>query len=148
VQRPKLKPRIVLIEDDAGRIDAFTRWLEGTEFVLVTARSGGQAMGMLSQGAEGVAGLLLDHDLSDSPLTEIDMTLSASDLLTLIGRNLPRHVPVLIHSHNASKPVTMHRTLVSAGFSVSRIRFATLANDPGLFAHWLDEVRDNWDQDD
>ncbi len=60
-----LKPRILLIEDDSGRIDVFTRWLKDTEFVLATVRSGGQALGMLSKGStESIAGILLDHDLS------------------------------------------------------------------------------------
>jgi CheY-like chemotaxis protein len=107
----QLKPRILLIEDDPGRIEVFTRWLAGTEFVLVVARSGGQALGMLAKGAEGVAGLLLDHDLSDSPLTTTDMTLSASNVLPSIQRRLPRQVPILIHSHNLNKPVTMQRAL-------------------------------------
>jgi len=142
-----LKPRILLVEDDRGRIDIITRWLRSTEFVLVTARSGGQALGTLSRGAEGIAGLMLDHDLSDSPLTSTDATLSASDLMPLIQRNVPRHVPVLIHSHNASKPVVMQRALVATGFSVTRIRFATLAGDASLFCKWLDDVRDNWDPD-
>ncbi len=141
----QLKPRILLIEDDPGRIEVFTRWLADTEFVLVVARSGGQALGMLSKGAEGVAGLLLDHDLSDSPLTTTDMTLSASNVLPSIQRRLPRQVPILIHSHNLNKPVTMQRALESAGFSVTRIRFATLVKDESLFRRWIEDVRDSWD---
>lgn len=140
-----LKPRIVLVEDDPGRIEFFSRWLQATEFVLVTARPGGQALGLLGKGAEGVAGLMLDHDLSDSLLTSTDALLSASNLIPVIQRNVPRHVPVLIHSHNVSKPVTMERALVSAGFSVTRVRFATLLRDTSLFTNWLDDVRDDWE---
>ena len=143
--RVPLKPRILLVEDDPGRIEIFARWLLPTEFLLVTARSGGQALGMLSKGADGVAGLMLDHDLSDSPLTSVDSMLSASNLMPPIQRIVPRHVPVLIHSHNASKPVWMQRTLEAAGFSVTRIRFAVLANDESLFSKWLQDVRDNWE---
>lgn len=143
-----LRPRILLIEDDAGRIAVFQGWLEGTEFVLMVVRSGGQALGMLRHGCEGVAGVLLDHDLSDAPLTSEDAHVSASDLLPLIRRVVPRWVPVLIHSHNLNKPVVMQRFLESAGFSVTRTRFASLQKEPGLFRSWLEDVRDNWTPDD
>jgi CheY-like chemotaxis protein len=144
-----LLPRILLIEDDAGRIESFTRWLAGTEFVLVVARSGGQALGMLAKGStEAVAGILLDHDLSDSPLTQTDCLLSASNVIPLIQRRVRPSVPVLIHSHNTSKPVRMQRALEATGFSVTRIRFATLAQSDGLFGQWLQDVRVNWDPED
>lgn len=140
-----MQPRILLIEDDAGRIEIFERWISGTEFTLVAARSGGQAMGMLRHGGHAVAGLLLDHDLSDSPMTAVDTTLSTSHLLPSIRQNIPRHVPVLIHSHSLSKPVTMRRTLEAAGFSVTLARFALLHREPGRFFAWLEAVRENWD---
>lgn len=143
-----MKPRLVLVEDDAGRIDAFSSWIDAKEFVLVVARSGGQALGMFGKGStQAFEGLMLDHDLSDSPLTEVDRTLSTSDVVPLIIRHVRPTVPVLIHSHNASKPVTMQRRLDAAGFSVTRVRFATLAQDRSLFAHWLQDVRDSWETD-
>lgn len=148
MKAPLLKPCILLIEDDVGRIEVFNRWLEGTEFVLVVARSGGQALGMLSKGStEAVAGILLDHDLSDSPITDVDHGISTSDVMPLIQRRVRRSVPVLIHSHNANKPVWMQRALESAGFSVKRVRFALLASEPSRFFEWLEDVRDNWDPD-
>ena len=137
-----------LIEDDAGRIDYFTRWTAGTEFVLAIARSGGQALGMLSKGFDGVAGVMLDHDLSDAPLTSVDAQLSASTLIPLLQRRLPRHVPVLIHSHNLNKPVAMQRALEASGHSVTRLRFAALMQDPVRFSQWMEVVRDNWDPED
>jgi CheY-like chemotaxis protein len=143
----RLRPRLLLIEDAAGRIEHFTRWIEGTEFVLAVARSGGQALGMLSKGFDGVAGVMLDHDLSDAPLTSVDAQLSSSTLIPLLQRRLPRHVPVLIHSHNLNKPVAMQRALEASGHSVTRIRFSALMHDPGRFARWIDDVRDNWDPD-
>ena len=142
-----LKRRILLIEDDSGRIEVFTRWLKDTEFVLVTVRSGGQALGMLSKGStEAIAGILLDHDLSDSPFTEADLSLSASNVIPLIKRKVRCQVPVLIHSHNTGKPPAMQRALEAGGFSVTRIRFA--APTEGRFRAWLDDVRDNWDPED
>jgi CheY-like chemotaxis protein len=141
-----LKPRLLLIEDDAGRIDVFSRWLEGSEFVLLVCRSGGQALGMLSKGStEAIAGILLDHDLSDSLITDTDRLLSTSNVLPLIARRVRRWVPVLIHSHNTNKPPKMQRFMESAGFTVTRIRFASLT--PDRFGQWLDEVRDCWEPD-
>lgn len=140
-----LLPRMLLIEDDPGRIARFTEWIAGTDFVLIAARSGGQALGVLQRGAGGLAGLMLDHDLSDSLLTTTDALLSSTDLLPLIQRVVPRFVPVLIHSHNVNKPVIMQRSLERAGFSVTRTRFALLANEPARYARWLDDVRDAWE---
>lgn len=141
----RLRPRLLLVEDDVGRVDLFAKWIHGTEFVLVTARSGGQAIGMLSKGFDGVAGLMLDHDLSDSPLTTVDPHLSSSALIPLLQRRLPRHIPVLIHSHNLNKPVTMQRSLEASGHSVTRIRFSALEMEPQRFMDWIQDVRDNWD---
>ncbi len=141
------KPRILLIEDDSGRIEIFARWLSHTEFVLATVRSGGQALGMLAKGStEAIAGILLDHDLSDSPFTETDLSLSASNVIPLIKQKVRRAVPVLIHSHNTSKPPMMQRSLESDGFTVTRIRFAALTE--ARFGLWLDDVRDNWEPED
>lgn len=143
-----LKPRLVLVEDDPGRIEVFTTWIDATEFVLVVARSGGQALGMFGKGStQAIAGLMLDHDLSDSPITEMDHMLSTSDVLPAIRRHVRRTVPILIHSHNANKPVAMQRTLSAAGFSVTRVRFATLVQDGSLFERWLQDVRDSWETD-
>jgi len=141
----RLRPRLLLVEDDVGRVDLFSKWLQDSEFVLVTARSGGQAIGMLSKGFDGVAGLMLDHDLSDAPLTTVDLQLSSSELMPLLQRRLPRHVPVLIHSHNLNKPVIMQRALEASGHSVTRIRFSALEQEPKRFNEWLQDVRDNWD---
>lgn len=141
---PKLRPRILLIEDDPDRIVTFRAWLEGTEFVLIEASSGGRAMGMLRKGMMGgIAGLCLDHDLVQQPMTETDLRLSASNLIPAISLTLSRSAPVLIHSMNVQKPVTMERQLKSAGFSLTRTRFVALTQK--LFGVWLDEVRDNWE---
>jgi hypothetical protein len=56
-----------------------------------------------------------------------------------------RSVPVLIHSHNASKPVVMKRALESHGFTVTRIRFTSPTEES--FGAWLNDVRDNWEPD-
>lgn len=145
--RVALKPRLLLIEDDPGRVALFQQWIEGSEFVLLHVRSGGAAMGVLSRGYEAIAGVMLDHDLSDSPLTETDLSMSTSSVMHLLCRSLPKHVPVLIHSHNASKPPQMQRALETAGLSVTRKRFFLLQQEPKLFQAWLQDARDNWDSE-
>lgn len=144
MNRPVLRPRLLLIEDDPARIEKFRGWSADTEFVLIEASSAGRAMGILRPGmVDGVAGILLDHDLEKQPVTDSDLRLSASNLLDSIVRVVPGHVPVLIHSMNASQPPVMERRLVANGFSVTRVRMSSLT--PDLFATWLDDVRDNWE---
>lgn len=99
---------------------------------------------MLRQsGTEAIAGILLDHDLTDSAFTERDMALSTTDVLPLLIQRIKHTVPVLIHSHNVSKLIVMQRKLAASGFSVTRIRFDTLTKES--VEEWLEEVRDNWD---
>lgn len=141
-----LRPRILLIEDDAGRIATFRRWLEGTEFVLIEASSGGRALGILRKGmTDGIAGLCLDHDLHLQPVTSTDCNLTASNLMSAIAFSLPKTVPILIHSMNAVKPPQMERQLVSAGFSVTRRRMVELRKK--RFDEWIEDVRDNWESE-
>ena len=104
---------------------------------------------MLAKGStRAVAGILLDHDLSDSAFIDMDRHLSATQVIPLIQRRVRPSVPILIHSHNVNRPVAMRRALESSGFSVTRVRFATLASHPGLFLQWLEEVRDIWEPED
>lgn len=139
-----MKPRLVLIEDSAYRIDAFIEWLAGSEFVLIVCRSGGQAKGMMSRGgAEAIAGIMLDHDLTESTITEHDQNMSATDVLPLIATKMRRGTPILIHSHNPGQAPKMHRALDAARMSVTRTRFASLTES--AFLEWLQEVRDNWE---
>lgn len=141
---PTLKPRILLVEDDPGRILRFRHWLENSGFVLIEASSAGRALGILRKGmTDGIAGIALDHDLNLQPVTESDMSLSGSNLIDAITASIPRHVPILIHSMNAYKPPQMQRRLEAAGFSVTRIGMDRLSGDK--FTAWLQDVRDNWE---
>lgn len=138
-----LRPRILLIEDSAERIGKFREWLEGTEFVLIEASSGGRARGILRKGmTEGIAGVCLDHDLDQQPMTPTDF-LSATGLMGAMELSLPRSAPILIHSMNESKPPQMERRLASAGFSVTRCPMGNLTRE--RFREWLEEARDSWD---
>lgn len=144
MNQPHLKPRILLIEDNAERIALFREWLCGTGFVLIEASSGGRAKGILRKGStEGIAGVLLDHDLDQQPVTAVDHLLSASHLMNAIALSLPRSVPILIHSMNSTQPPRMAHRLRHEGFRVSRIRMTAMTR--AIFHQWLQTVRDNWE---
>lgn len=135
---------MLLIEDQSHRIATFTEWLAETEFVLIVCRSGGQAKGVLTKGGtQVIAGILLDHDLTDATITEHDSFLSSTDVLPLIATNVRKQTPVLIHSHNHFMAPKMHRYLNSAGMEVTSVRFAALTKE--IFDKWLQDVRDTWD---
>ena len=140
---PALRPRILLIEDNAERIKLFRTWLADSPFVLIEATSGGQAMGVVSRGAEGIAGICLDHDLNTSPKTPMDAHTSGSQVVTAICNKVPRTVPILVHSMNTIYGYDMHKRLEGAGFSTTRIRMSILDKD--RFLQWLSEVDENWD---
>ena len=109
--RPRLKPRILLIEDNPERIQLFRQWIE-EPFVLIEATTGGQAMGIIQRGAEGIAGICLDHDLDSNPKTLSDAWTSGSDVVTAMCNNkVPRHVPILVHSMNTSGGHNMAKRL-------------------------------------
>ena len=98
--KPPLRPRLLLVEDDAQRIDRFRRWLasspQGSQFVLIEATTGGQAMGVLSHGTAPIAGICLDHDLNSRPKAPSDETTSGSDVVVAICNRVRRQVPILV----------------------------------------------------
>lgn len=139
-----LSLRLLLIEDNAERITRFREWLVGTQFVVIEASSGGRAKGLLRKGwTDGIAGIMLDHDLEQQPVIPSDLTLSASNLLNSIVPSIPRSIPILIHSMNVDKPPQMQKHLQSSGFSVPRIRMSDLTRES--FHEWLQDVMDNWE---
>jgi CheY-like chemotaxis protein len=94
MNRPRLKPRILLVDDNADRIETFRDWLASTEFVAIEASSDGRAMGVLRKGmTEGIAGHCLDHDIDNQPVTDTDLLLSGSHLIEAIVTSLPRSTP-------------------------------------------------------
>lgn len=148
-KRPAMKPRIVLIEDDNVRIEAFRSWLAAgvfaDEFVLIVATSGGQALGVLKMDNSAVAGICLDHDLASQQKTASDATKSGSDIVAIITSRIPKHVPILVHSMNVVKGSEMYRRLSGQGFRATRIPMSNLTARG--FEAWLEEVHENWDPD-
>jgi len=89
------------------------------------------------------AGIMLDHDLEKRPVYETDLRLCGQDVVHLIVENIPRHVPILIHSCNPSEAPVMHSLLENAGFAAERISMNELTKES--FNEWLDYVRENWE---
>lgn len=137
------RPRLLLIEDNEERIVLFRKWVLGTPYVLIEATSGGQAMGVVSRGADGIAGVMLDHDLNTAPKTQQDNVTSGSNVVSAMIKHIPRQVPILVHSMNVTKGEQMHRRLEGAGFSATRIRMAVLTEF--RFNQWLEDVADYWE---
>jgi CheY-like chemotaxis protein len=142
VSRPTALIRVLIVEDNAKRIQTFLEWLP-TDIATCIATSAGKAIRILQRDAKELAGILLDHDLHEQSVNVADLTLSGSDVSVHIARLVPRHVPVLIHSMNPSGSGDMARRLASAGFSVTRIPMADLTVEQ--MCQWLEEVRDNRD---
>lgn len=138
-----LKPRLLLIEDDVDRIALFRKWVARTPFVLIKATTGGQAMGVVIRGCDGVAGVMLDHDLNSAPKTFSDQSTSGSNVVAAIIQHIPRQVPILVHSMNVTKGDEMFRRLRGAGFSATRIRMSAL--NELRYLHWLEDVTDSWE---
>ncbi len=141
--RPSLRPRLLLIEDDSDRIALFRTWVANTPYVLIEATTGGQAMGVVSRGAEGIAGICLDHDLNSSPKTLQDQLTSGSNVVGAIVKQIPKSVPILVHSMNVTMGEEMHRRLKGSGFRATRIRMKSL--NEARFSHWLIDVSESWE---
>jgi len=140
---PSLKPRLLLIEDNADRIAFFRQWLVGTPYVLIEATTGGQALGVINRGGgDGIAGICLDHDLSSSPKTPQDELTSGTNVVSAIIARMPKTVPILVHSMSV-KAEQMVRRLQVSGFSVTKTRMQDL--DKIQFQEWLQEVNDCWE---
>jgi CheY-like chemotaxis protein len=131
--------RILIVEDNVGRIEQFRAWLP-TDCIVVFASSAGRAIGVLQRDAAVISGIMLDHDLNEQAVTDRDRYLSGTNVTELIVRVVPRHVPILVHSMNETQGGRIARRLNAAGFSVTRARMADLTRE--RFDEWLQEVRD------
>ena len=81
---PHDRIRILLVEDEERREKLFRKWLPNN-FILVWARSAGQALGILQRaGKRTFAGILLDHDLDQSWRVESDANLDGRDVVAKI----------------------------------------------------------------
>lgn len=140
-----MKPRRLLIEDDSGRIDIFTRRLKDTEFVFANVRSGGQALDMLYKGStEAIAGILLDHDLSESPFTGPEPFGQQCDPADQAEGPACR-------ARADSQPQRQQAAVdaaITGGRWILCDASSVCGRVGGPFRLWLDDVRDNWEPED
>lgn len=135
--------RILIVEDNVGRIHRLKLWLPD-DVRLVWVSSAGKALGMLRLDKGNVyAGIMLDHDLTERTLTEADRRLSGRDVVDEIIRNIPNRVPVLVHSENHDFSPAMVKKLEAHKFRVTRVPMSSLTRES--FSEWVDDVRDVWE---
>lgn len=139
-----MTPLILIIEDNSERMAWTVNHLATEGVRSICARSAGVALGILQRdGRRSIDGIMLDHDLQEAPLTEADLRLSGSSLVSEISKLVPRWVPILIHSMNGVRAATMARRLGSSGFAVTQCPMAELTAE--RLSAWVAEVRDDWD---
>ncbi len=135
--------RVLIIEDNVGRIHYLKPWLPD-DVRLVWVSSAGAAIGMIKRDKGGVyAGIMLDHDLTERTLTDADRQLCGRNVVDEIIRNIPSRVPVLVHSENHDFSPAMVKKLQAHRFPVTRIPISSLSRE--AFTEWLDDVRDVWE---
>ena len=135
--------RLLLVEDDIGRVQQFRRWVPHWAR-LVWAQSPGAALGLIRRDQGHVyGGILLDHDLDQRSVTEEDASLSGTDVALALVQHFSIDIPVLVHSTNQGQVPRVCRQLEDKGFWVMRIPYYDLTED--RFLGWLTEARDLWE---
>lgn len=131
--------RIFIVEDDQRRVGWFRTWLP-EDMRLVHARSGGRALGVIQRDRTAFSGIMLDHDLQQQAISASDANISGSVVIRAIMQFIAPNVPVMIHSMNPGKAITMGTALEKSGFSVTRISMSEMSRT--AFMEWLEEVRE------
>jgi hypothetical protein len=142
--RPPRLFRLLLVEDDIGRVQDFRSWLPPWAR-LVWAQSAGQALGLIRRDRGRVyGGVLLDHDLGQRAMTADDESLSGTDVALALVEHFSIDIPILIHSTNQVQVPRVIRQLEDKGFWVTRMPFYDLTN--AAFLAWLEEAHDLWEE--
>lgn len=145
---PRLRARILLVEDDDARAALLMRWApRGLHFVR--ARSAAPAIGIIqrdgtlrSRSTSPYAGVMLDHDLYEQPVNAQDAAMDGQHVARALARHFSPEVPVFIHSTNDGGSAAMMAILREHGFDVVRTSMADLRQDPSALLEWLHEVRE------
>lgn len=136
---PRHVIRIFIVEDDQRRVDWFRAWLP-QDMRLIHARSGGRALGVIQRDRTAFSGIMLDHDLQQQAISASDANLSGSVVIRAVMQFISPNVPVMIHSMNPGKAITMGTALEKSGFSVTRMPMGEMGKT--AFLEWLEEVRE------
>lgn len=135
--------RILLIEDNADRVELFRSWVPAGVHIVWT-KSAGSSIGVIRRDPGYVyGGILLDHDLQEQTITQADKGLSGTNVVIEIITHFSPDIPVLVHSTNPVQGPQMAKKLEQAGFWVSRIPMHYLEKEN--FTEWLQEARELWE---
>lgn len=136
--------RLLLVEDDIGRVQDFRAWLPAWT-KLVWVQSAGAAIGLIRRDHGHVyGGVLLDHDLGQRTRTTDDELLSGTDVALALVEHFSIDIPILIHSTNQVQVLRVIRQLEDKGFWVTRIPYYEMTEK--AFRTWLDEARAIWEE--
>jgi CheY-like chemotaxis protein len=98
IQPPPGPFRLLLVEDNIGRVEELRSWLPPWA-KLVWAQSAGGALGLIRRDPGRVyGGILLDHDLGERAMTRDDELLSGTDVAIAIIEHFSTDIPVLIRT--------------------------------------------------
>ncbi len=143
IQHPPRPFRLLLVEDNIGRVEELRSWLPPWA-KLVWAQSAGGALGLIRRDPGRVyGGILLDHDLGERAMTRDDELLSGTDVAIAIIEHVSADIPVLIHSTNQTKVTRIVRQLEEHGFWVTRIPYYHMTET--AFRDWLNEAHEIWE---
>jgi len=142
--------RLLVIEDNDLRIRKIWEWLPA-DFQANFVRCGGLALGVIARDGPwrgrhdepAYAGIMLDFDLNMQAVVASDLDLSGKAVVSALLRCMSRDIPILVHSMNPAGAPLMVNQLKDAGFDVLRLPWFEL--EQGEFQEWLDEVRENWE---
>ena len=144
VTQPPRFFRLLLVEDDIGRVQDFRTWLPPWA-KLVWAQSAGGAIGLIRRDPGHVyGGVLLDHDLGQRAMTADDESLSGSNVAIALIEHFSIDIPILIHSTNQVQVPRVARQLEEKRFWVTRIPFYDMTKD--AFLRWVQEAHELWEE--
>ena len=137
-KRPRQLPRILLVEDSDDRARTLQSWVPAN-IRIVWAKSGGDAVGILTRDGGGVyAGIMLDHDLHQQLRDPSAKQLTGADVARKIVECVELDTPIFIHSMNPQRRGDILVTLEEVGFAVTQIPMSEL--DGRKLELWLETV--------
>lgn len=141
--QPPRRFRLLIVEDDPERMTLFRLWLP-EDVLIVWAKSAGVALGIIRRDSGSIyGGIMLDHDLEKSVITDDDLMLSGTQVTDLMIQCISPDVPILVHSVNPSQGPRMVSQLKRAGFWVEFIPMHYLSREK--LEEWLTEVLEIWE---
>ena len=148
---PRLRPRILLVEDHDGRAALIKTWLLDS-MICVRASSAARAIGIIKRDGSlhndhppQYAGIMLDHDLDLQPLNAQDHAMNGQHVAQALCGHFSPDVPVFVHSTNPGGSAAMMAMLRDHGFDVIRCSQIKLQDDPTPLLRWLGEALEIWE---